>query len=160
MYWEDLDLQFWLVAFSCALGYNTVLSFQSVSGKLLQRRFGFSTTEAGKLLTLIYMIPAFCNVLIAYISQKLTRKAPIIVFSGYMALLAHFILLVLPDCEKCWISLLPLLLLGLVLSIYSCVGFAFISFFVPERSLGIACGIIVILQNFIGMLSSPVIGLI
>ena len=64
---------------------------------------------------------------------------------------AHIIFVTTPDqpeCDKCWITIVPIIIFGICLSnFYVLTNGAIVAYLVPEENLGIAYGINYVCQN-------------
>lgn len=73
---------------------------------------------------------------------------------------AHILLLLLPDCDRCWVSVVPFVLLGLGYCTNSVILYPLVSLLVPPQILGTAYGFQSVVQNFATITVPPLIGAI
>ena len=62
-----------------------------------------------------------------------------------MLIVAEGILLLAPDCDNCWYSAVPWVLLGLCYTTYSVIQWATVTLLVDPKTLGSAYGILTVL---------------
>jgi MFS family permease len=118
--------------------------------------------DAGFLFTLPYIVSGLLAVpLGSFVSRYGYRK--IISITGMVLMaLGHAINIYLPDChENCneqWVSLIPLILLGLAYGTYAAVLWGSVPLLVNQNVQGTAFGICTVLQNFGTVITPPIIG--
>lgn len=83
-----------------------------------------------------------------------------IIISAAMVASTHLSYLLMPDCEQCIYSILPLILLGFGFSIYASVIWSSIPFVVIPKTIGTAFGLGFAIQNLGLALAPMIIGLI
>ena len=71
---------------------------------------------------------------------------------------AHVIYLLSPDCDQCWESRVPLMILGLSYSIYSVLLYTSLAHFVDESMMGKAYGISGVFINLGRVIFPPLVG--
>ena len=77
-----------------------------------------------------------------------------------LMILAHFMTLHLPECNRCNISLVPSIMLGLSYSTYAVVLWGSLPYIVEPKLLGTAFGICTVFQNLGTAISPPILGYI
>ena len=82
----------------------------------------------------------------AFVDRK-GKRMTIIFFGGLVTFGMHVVLLLLPDCHNCIVSMIPWIMYGFSLAIYMTVMWGSLSYVVPEHLLGIAYGVLVCIQN-------------
>lgn len=157
---KDFELPFWLTCLSCFCTYIAIINSIVIGSKVLQQRFGYSEVEAGYYFTLPYMIAAIFSPLLGWFVEKYGKRMTITLTGSFLMTAAHVIQLCLPDCERCWVSLLPLIILGLSYTTYAVVLWGALPYMVEARALGTAFGICTMFQNLGTVIAPPTIGLI
>ena len=82
------------------------------------------------------------------------------ILGSAIMVVAHIYQLILPDCDKCAISLGPLFLMGLSYTAYAVVLWGALPYMVEARVLGTAFGICTTFQNIGTVIAPPFIGII
>ena len=99
---SDIFLSYALHQTTIALGTN-----------LMKDRFGYSEEETGIYIMLPYLVCAIMMVPIGNLADKIGQRQSLIIFGGFLQLIACIIFLVLPDSNRCYFSIIPWILLGL-----------------------------------------------
>ena len=73
---------------------------------------------------------------------------------------SHTLEVMIDDCDQCFMSLVPLILLGLSYTTYAVVLWGSLPYMVEARTLGTAFGICTSFQNFGTVIAPPIIGYI
>ena len=81
----------------------------------------------------------------------------LVIISTLLLLTAHIMNMLLPECDQCYIEVIPLILVGLGYSIYAAALWASIPYVVEAKSAGTAFGFCTAIQNT-GMALAPTIG--
>lgn len=88
-----------------------------------------------------YVIAAIASPITGILVDKFGHRMRVIIFGSLFNIAAHVIELVIPDCDQCWISILPLVLLGVSYTTYAVVMWGSLPYMVEARLLGTAFGI-------------------
>ena len=107
-----------------------------------------------------YLVCAIMMVPIGNLADKIGYRQSIIIFGGSLQLVACIMFLILPDSNRCVISVVPWILLGLNQSIFCVLQWGCLSYHVPEEVIGTAYGIIACFQNLGCTIMPPVVGYI
>lgn len=126
---------------SCFCTYVAIINSIVIGSKVLQQRFHYSEVEAGYYFTLPYIIAAFLSPILGWFVEKYGKRMTITLGGSILMIAAHVIQICLPDCQRCWISLLPLVILGLSYTTYAVVLWGALPYMVEARTLGTAFGI-------------------
>jgi nitrate/nitrite transporter NarK len=141
--WSDIktfNLSFWIICVSCVLIYMAIFPFIQVASSMLQKRFGFSEAEAGNLFGIPYIISAITSPFLGILIDKIGRRGLMIILSSIILLVAHVINMIIPDCNKCYSELGPLVLIGMGYSIYAAALWGSIPYVVDAKTVGTAFG--------------------
>jgi MFS family permease len=121
--------------------YISIINSIVIGSAVLQVRFGFSEVGAGFFFTMPYVIAAIASPITGILVDKFGHRMRVIIFGSLFNIAAHVIELVIPDCDQCWISILPLVLLGVSYTTYAVVMWGSLPYMVEARLLGTAFGI-------------------
>jgi nitrate/nitrite transporter NarK len=106
----------------------------------------------------MWFFASICNVLVGWVSSKYGNDWVIIIVGSIMMVFAHLVYLLMPDCNKCWQSVVPLMILGFCYSTYSILLFSNLPKIVDSSLLGTAYGIGGVFLNLISVIVPPLIG--
>ena len=129
---RTFELGFWLMSLDCLLSYS--IGFSSIvlgSGEYVDR-FQYAPFESAQIITIPYLIAALTMPMIGKLNDKYGNRMNVIIIGGFLTLGSHIFQMLLPDCQKCWWSFIPIIINGVALSIYMTVLWGSISFIVPE----------------------------
>lgn len=149
--WSDLKtfkFGFWMISINCLVVYVCVMCFNNIASDYFQKRFDFTSFEAGLLISITYSIAAILCPLIGLYIDKVGNRATLITASACMMALVHVIFLIIPDCHKCAWGALDLVILGIGYSLYASVMWASVPYMVEPKTVGSAFGIVTAIQNF------------
>ena len=138
---KELSVPFWLTCFSCMCTYIGIINSLIIGSSVLQTRFAFTEVEAGFYFTLPYLVAAILSPICGVIVEKYGKRMTINIWGSAIMVIAHIYQICLPDCDKCWISLGPLILLGISYTAYAVVLWGALPYMVEARVLGTAFGI-------------------
>ena len=127
---------------------------------MLQKRFNYGQVEAGYYFTLPYIVAAIFSPILGWFVEKYGHRMTITILGSVLMIAAHSFELCLPDCDRCWVSLAPLIILGLSYTTYAVVLWGALPYMVEARTLGTAFGICTMFQNLGTVIAPPIIGLI
>jgi MFS family permease len=158
--WSDIktfNKSFWAICVSCVLVYMAIFPFIQVASDMLQKRFGFTETEAGGLFGIPYTISAATSPFLGIMIDRFGRRGLLIIMSTVILLIAHSINMFFTNCEKgehCYKEIGPLVLVGIGYSLYAAALWGSIPYVVQPRTVGTAFGFCTAIQNA-GMAVAP-----
>jgi len=155
-----LGLPFWLTTFSCMCTYISVVNSVAIGSALLQNRFNYSEIEAGFFFGLPYTISACACPLVGIFVNRYGRRMTVTMLGSLLLIISHTLMMLLPECDKCFASKLPLILQGLGYTTYSVVLWGSFPYIVEARALGTAFGICTAFQNMGTVVAPIIVGLI
>lgn len=150
------NLLYWLITTNCAVVYICVLSFNNVASQFFQKRFGFSSTTAGMIIAITYLISALFSPFLGRIIDKIGKRCYFMILSAGLMFIAHMVYVFLPDCDECPDGIPILILLGIGYALYASVMWASIPLVVDPKTVGTAFGLTTAVQNF-GLCIAPLI---
>lgn len=152
---KNFSFSFWLLALNCTFVYAAVYCFNNIASNLFQKRFGYSTVEAGHIISITYIICAlFCPV-IGVLLDKYGQRVYFIMISGLLVCLSHVLFFSTADSNKPIAPILYMIPIGLGFSINTSVVWSSISY-VVEKGSGTAYGIILAMINT-GLVVIPIL---
>ena len=106
----------------------------------------------------MWFLAAVCNIPVGWYTNKYGNDWPVIIAGSILMTGAHLIYLLSPDCDQCWQSIVPLMILGLSYSIYSVLLYTSLAHFVDDTMMGKAYGISGVFINFGRVIFPPLVG--
>jgi MFS family permease len=140
--------------------YIAIINSLVVGSSLLQARFNYTIDEAGMIFSMPYIIAAAVSVPVGWFVSKFGYRMTVTLIGSMIMLAAHVIQISISDCDKCWYTFVPLILLGIAYSTYAVVLWGSIPYMVEARTLGTAFGICTVFQNFATLIAPPILGYI
>jgi MFS family permease len=106
----------------------------------------------------MWLLASISNIVIGWFTCKYGYEWMVIFFGSILSICAHSIYLFMPDCNQCWESVLPLMVLGVAYSIFSVILYMKLPTLVDHSMMGTAMGITGVLLNLISVIIPPLIG--
>ena len=155
------SLSYWLISINCLIVYVDVLPFNDIAGQFYQDRYGFSTSESDAIVSITYAMSAVLCPLFGILVDRVGKRGWLsnlhtVTLSALLITVVHLWFVVMPDCNACWYSIMPMVLMGVAYSLYAAVMWASIPLVVKEEAVGTAFGVTTAIQNF-GMAVAPTI---
>ena len=121
---------------------NSTIGYTIFVTDVYIKRFNFSSKDAALLLEVPYLIVMFLGPVYGMVIDKIGYRMWLITGCGLLLVVAHVIFIVTPDCDKCWITVVPMVFFGIgMTNLYTLSNGALIPFLVPEENVGLAFGI-------------------
>ena len=137
----------WYLALCGGLTYGTMNALFDNVNQLVEDKFQFTIQNAGNLAG-IFLITALIGIVIqSYLVAKKGMRSFLLLSSVCLLNIGVFIIQVIPDCDKCWTVLPAMLLTGWFLASYSVTIYPSIPFVVPKVYMGLAFGLLAIVNN-------------
>jgi MFS family permease len=121
--------------------YISIINSLIIGSSVLQTRFNFTEVGAGFFFTMPYVIAAIFSPITGLFVDRYGHRMTVIIVGSLFNVVSHIIELSLPDCDQCWESILPLVLLGISYTTYAVVLWGSLPYMVEARLLGTAFGI-------------------
>jgi MFS family permease len=97
--------------------------------------------EAGFYFTIPYIVAAVCSPLCGLFVEKYGKRMTITIWGSALLVIAHIYQVSIPDCDKCYVPMGPLVLQGMSYTAYAVVLWGALPYMVEARVLGTAFGI-------------------
>jgi MFS family permease len=130
--------------------------FNNIASSYFQKRFGFTSKEAGSIMSITFLVLAFLCPLFGMLVDRFGHRAEWIVFSSVIVFLVHLAFLLTPDGDRPAYPICFMVFLGLGYSVYASVVWASISFLVKIKVAGTAYGTATAVQN-LGLGFGPIV---
>merc|ERR1712224_689857 len=140
--------------------YIAIINSIVIGSTVLQKRFKYSEVEAGFFFTMPYVIAAIMSPILGWFVDKYGQRMTVTLTGALLMITAHVYQVCMPDCDRCWESIGPLVLLGLSYTTYAVVLWGSLPYMVEAHTLGTAFGICTTFQNLGTVIAPPLIGFI
>jgi MFS family permease len=144
---KKLNPSFWLLYLNAILCFLSFFSFLNIANKYLQLRFNFASTKAGGLLTIPYVTAGILTPILSNIIDRKGKKASLLIATCSLLSIVHFTFALIPDCNECMVSIVPLIFYGLFFALYTSLLISSVSVISDQKVIGTALGIIYSGQN-------------
>ena len=159
---RHFGVSFWLITLYCGIMESAVYAYNSIASDYFQKRFGYSTVEAGRIISITFLMCGLFCPITGVLLDRYGRRIYYVIASAVLLCLAHTLLLLTPDSNKPISPVMYMTLLGLGFSIASTVVWSSISYLVT-RGTGTALGIdsaalntmLVIFPVIVGYINQP-----
>eukprot|EP01084_Bolivina_argentea_P019533 36304_1 len=156
---KEFDLVFWLLVLNCGLIYGVVLSFMNIGSDYLQTHYGYSHRKGNTLLMIPYIVGAILTPFLGYISDKIGKRAYLLLISTTMLICTHYLLTFGPTTST-YFAIISLVCLGISYSVFCAVIWPSFALVVPERLIGTGYGIPCVFYNTILSLFYLLVGVL
>lgn len=161
--WRDikhLPYQFWSTCISCFFMQVAINNYLVVASSVLQIRYGYDKVQAGLLFPMPYVVAAVASPIVGIVVDRFGHRNRVSLLGSCFMILAHVIIIVTPDCNRCWLALPPLVLLGMSYACYAVAQWGSLPYLVEARTLGTAFGICNVFENLATTVAGPILGII
>jgi len=134
---------FWLAVVVCTVFYITIFPFQSTGTNFIQSRFGYSYTDATRLVSLLPLSALFLSPLFGLLVDKIAKRA-VIVSIGLFFLTIAFGAMYYTALPQ---PIVSVVLLGIVFSVVPAAIWPCIPLLIPEEFMGTAFGLLSGIMN-------------
>jgi len=109
---KDLHIGFWIFVSDMAL--TTCINATSVSlgSGMLKKNYHWSTQQSSFIITLPYTVGIFAMPVAGLLADKYGNRMTMVLVAGLLMAFEHLIYVMLPDCHRCWFSVVPFALQG------------------------------------------------
>lgn len=91
---------FWLIVVLCMFAVALYVCFLDNANKLLQTRFCYTNTSAGRAIMITYIVAAVCSAPLGFIVDKVGFKRYFTIVGMIIFTIAHLIILLYPQCVE------------------------------------------------------------
>ena len=150
----SFNIQYWLLTISCAVTYMSIFTFIQNASDMLQTKYHFDKITAGLLFGVPYIISAIASPFLGFLVDKIGKRAFMMCVASSILTMAFLISLMMPECDKCYMPVYPLVITGFGYSVYAACIWSTIPYVVAPSTVGTAFGITTAIQN-IGLVMAP-----
>lgn len=126
----------------CMINFSTFYTSVGCFSNMLVERFGWDKVEAGSIVMIPYLMFLLLMPLIVKYIDITGNRINLNYFSGICSMLAFLVAALLPDGNKSWYSLIPIVLLGFYGTIQGTVILPLVPLLIEHKYLGTAFGLL------------------
>lgn len=145
----SFNASFWLIAIICLTFYSSVLTYDIFGPDILIQKYGFQPVNAGYVASLMMIGTMIFTPIFGWIVDYKGLRASLMIWGSFLAILAFLWLAFLPV----W-PFLPIIFVGIALSLVPAALWASIPIIIAPKSQGTAFGILGYIQN-VGLMLFP-----
>lgn len=97
---RELSSTFWIVSVLCTLTMTQYIPFLDNANRLYQKRFCFTQTTAGEVITITYIATALFSGPLGILVNKVGFRRFFIMGATFIFFIAHTLIWVYPQCNK------------------------------------------------------------
>jgi len=145
----SFDASFWFITLLCVTFYSAVFPFQSFAPDILVQKFGYTATGAGFVASALIGGTMVFTPIFGWVVDKLGKRATLMLYGSLLLIPCHLLIgfTSIPP-------IIPMVAVGVALSLVPAALWAAIPLMVPERRLGTAFGVVGYVQN-VGLMLFP-----
>lgn len=144
---KNLSFSFWILMSICMLTEGLFIPFLDNANNFYQIRFGFDSVSAGNILIIPYVLSSILSPLIGILIDRIGKRSKFIIFTAFFFFITHVIFATLPNSNEInYISIIPLISLGICYSLYAAVIMPSLPLVVDNKIIGTAFGLVGIFQ--------------
>lgn len=91
-------MEYWLIASLCTIAMSMYVPFMDNVNRLFQKRFCFTQVSAGSVITITYIITGVVSIPLGLAVDTFGRRRYFIMATILVFTIAHFIILLYPQC--------------------------------------------------------------
>ena len=101
--------------------YIAIINSIVVASSMLQVKFNYSEIDAGYYFTMPYIIAAVISPFLGFFVNIYGYHFQVTMLGSIIMIGAHVLSLLMPNCNQCWMSIVPSIMLGASYSTYAVV---------------------------------------
>ena len=157
---KKLNWSFWLLCLNCGLVNADVYCFNNIASKYFQDRFGYNSVEAGRIISITFLISGVLCPVVGVLLDKVGRRVYFIGFSAVATTAAHVMFLITPDSHMPVLPIFYVVVLGLGFSVYTAVIWSSVPYVVEDKLNEVGFGILASAYNLALVIFPIFVGLI
>ncbi len=146
-----LPLSFWVISLLCVTYYSAIFPFQACATDFFTERYGLSNIAAGRLAGTLILISMFVTWIFGAVVDRIGKRATLMII-GSIAMIPCHISMAYTNINP-WI---PMVVLGFSFSLVPAALWPALPLIVKEKQLGVAYGVIAMVQN-VGLFAFPLV---
>ena len=144
---SKFTLSYWILCLQCLVVYNCYFTWTDIINAFYVAKYNFTISTAGNLVSIPYFQAAVITPMFGTLIDRLGKRGFFMILSSLLAIGVHFFWFALPGCERCWLSVVPLIIFGIFYSCYASVIWPSIPLVVEKNLIGTAFGLVTAVQN-------------
>lgn len=151
---------FWMICTNIIFVYISIICFNNFASNYYQLRFGYSTQEAGLIISISYAISAILCPMSGKIIDKIGRRALALIVAACLVTLTFVLFMITPDSNRSLHPIFYTIILGIGDSINSSIIWSCIPYLVEHKTIATAFGMSSSVQNLGLSIGPMVVGVI
>lgn len=157
---SSLDRIFFLLMANAVCMGCSIYSFSYIASGFLQDRFGFSTVEAGSIMSVSFFVSAFLSPIVGVLADKYGKRAGMMILANGLVLFFQGFWMWFGDNVGIGFIIVAFVELGIAFSIYVTVFWSSLACVVSEQVSGTAFGLVYSVENLALVVVPIVVGFI
>lgn len=157
---KGFSLSFYLLCANCALVNADVYCFNNIASKYFQDRFGYNEVEAGRIISITFIIPAILCPFIGVWLDRVGKRIWFVFGAAAGVAAAHILFIVTPKSNRPVGPILYMGVIGIGFAVYTAVIWSSVPYVVKEKVSGTAFGVMVASYNLALVVVPVIIGTI
>jgi nitrate/nitrite transporter NarK len=153
-------LDFWVTCVNCALVNADVYCFNNVASGYFQDRFGYNNIEAGRIISITFVISGVLCPFIGLLLDKIGRRIYFIMFSAVSITLSHVFLVCTPSSHRPILPIFAIAILGMGFSVYTSVIWSTVPYLIDNKNSATGFGFMTSFYNFALVIFPIFVGII
>jgi len=157
---RKLNKLVWLFMLTACFSYSGYIGLLDNVNALLERSYNFSTQGAGDMASSYTIVSMIMTPILSYAIEKTNKRMYAIIGFAVSINLVFMTFLLFPDCDQCYIPLVPLSLIGCFDASYILSCCSVPAYLIQKELIGTSMGVSCVLINTMGTISPYLFGLI
>jgi MFS family permease len=136
--------------------YASIFCFTFISSSYFQDRFGFTSIEAGFIISITFFVSIACCPISGILADKYGKRGLQLMISSILVFVTHVLFAITPGSHKNLVPIFYLIMLGIGFAIYSTVFWSGIAYIIPKGLLGTGFGLAFAFSNH-GLIVGPLV---
>ena len=130
------------MATDCVISFGISFTLIAIGNEMLQSRFNYTEEQASFYITMPYFLVGIMTPSLGYLADQIGKRQSILIFGGICNVLSFLLLFLIPDCDRCFWSIIPWVQNALNLSTYQVLQWGSPAYLVAPADLPLAFGIL------------------
>jgi len=157
---KKINKLLWSFIVFSAFCYCVYLCLLDNLNTLLERIYNFSTQQAGDVASTYTIASVITTIIISYLINRTKKRTYAVFFAAISINMVFLTLNLLPSCDQCYISLVPLCFVGFFAGSYLVLSSNIIPCLIDKKLIGLALGVNSFVINILSVASPYVFGII
>ncbi|OMJ85518.1 hypothetical protein SteCoe_13130 [Stentor coeruleus] len=157
---KTFGYSFWMICTNIVFVYISIICFNNFASNYYQERFGYTTQEAGLIISIVYAVSAILCPISGKIIDKIGRRVLALIIAASFVTLTFVLFMLTPDSNRSLYPIFYTIILGIGDSINSSIIWSCIPYLVEHKCIATAFGMSSSIQNLGLSIGPMVVGII